>query len=81
MQFYSEKYRITSSAESLTAAQMRFTHLVEKLLEVQKEISSAAKDALIELCLSLKELDATEAAQKYELLEHATTLLTLQYEK
>lgn len=81
MDFYIQKYRINLEPESLTAAQMRFTYLVEKLLEFQSTISSAAKDALIELCLQLKELQAEDITQKLDLLGKATTLLTTKYEK
>ncbi len=80
MDFYMQKYRINQMAEALTAAQMRFTYLVEKLLEHQKNISSTAKDALIELCLQLKELDAENVAEKNELLVKAITLLATDYE-
>jgi len=45
MDFYLQKYRINQQPESLKAAHMRFAYLVEKLLEFQKNISSATKDA------------------------------------
>jgi outer membrane protein assembly factor BamD (BamD/ComL family) len=80
MDFYIQKYRINKQPESLTAAQMRFTSLVEKLLEFQKNISSSAKDALTELALQLKGLEAENVSEKDELLGKAITLLKTNYE-
>ncbi|MBY0110226.1 MAG: tetratricopeptide repeat protein [Candidatus Babeliaceae bacterium] len=80
MGFYVQKYHINQQPESLTAAQMRFTYLVERLLEFQKNISSAAKDALIELCLELKGLEADNISEKNDLLAKAVMLLRTNYE-
>ncbi len=81
MDFYLQKYRINLQPESLVAAQMRFIYLVEKFAEHQKNISSTAKDALIELCLELKGLDDEQVPEKLDILNKATRLLTTNYEK
>ncbi len=80
MNFYIQKYHINKELESLTSAQMRFVYLVEKLVEYQKNISSPAKDGLIELCLQLKELETDKVAERIDLLDKAITLMTVEYE-
>ncbi len=80
MNFYMQKYHINQQPETLTAAQMRLAYLTEKLLEFQKKISSAAKDALIELCLQLKDLKVDNVSEKNELLSKAIMLLRTNYE-
>jgi outer membrane protein assembly factor BamD (BamD/ComL family) len=80
MDFYIQKYKINQIPEALTSAQMRFTYLVEKLLEHQKNISSAAKDALIELALQLKGLESENVTERLDILGKAITLLNAHYE-